>query len=272
MAEARDAPRLAWLVKQAFEPYIAEIGRAPAPMVADFPALIAAGDVWCWGDRADFEAYAVFRAENGNLLLDTIAIAPKAQGQGLGRRLMAEIEAYGQARGGARLCLYTNAKMAAARAFYPKLGYQEQGRWAEDGFDRIYFVKMLSPVLQGFVAQAAICSNMGSPFTAAVLEAAADVIARVSETGRCVLDWTGDTTLQGDAVALRFAAALQDMVRAGKAGALAAHYGAEAVPERRILADDIAAAISSNDAEMAQILVRASQNTDTGQAAYENFR
>ena len=41
-----DADAVARCVKAAFTPYIERIGKPPAPMLADFPELIAAGKVW----------------------------------------------------------------------------------------------------------------------------------------------------------------------------------------------------------------------------------
>lgn len=40
-----------------------------------------------------------------------------------------------------KLELYTNVKMVENLALYKKLGYTEVGRWEEDGFERVFFVK-----------------------------------------------------------------------------------------------------------------------------------
>ena len=43
----------------------------------------------------------------------------------------------------ARVTLYTNARMHENLVLYPRLGYVEIDRRREDGFDRVYFEKML---------------------------------------------------------------------------------------------------------------------------------
>jgi Ni,Fe-hydrogenase III large subunit len=40
--------------------------------------------------------------------------------------------------------LYTNAKMTENLAYYPRLGFEETGRRREDGFDRVYFRRLVS--------------------------------------------------------------------------------------------------------------------------------
>ncbi|HET6968154.1 MAG TPA: ribosomal protein S18-alanine N-acetyltransferase [Ornithinibacter sp.] len=53
----------------------------------------------------------------------TVAVAPRAQGRGLGRRLLGELEARAAARGAASVMLEVRADNAAARALYERSGY-----------------------------------------------------------------------------------------------------------------------------------------------------
>jgi hypothetical protein len=43
------------------------------------------------------------------------------------------------------MVLYTNQKMTENLDFYPRLGYVETRRLSEDGFERVYFEKRLTP-------------------------------------------------------------------------------------------------------------------------------
>lgn len=77
-------------------------------------------------------------------------------------------------------------------------------------------------VRQHFAAQARACRDLGSPFTARLLETAAGRLRRGEEMGEAVLGWPGDPV--ADALALRLAAALHALVLSGADRALAAIY------------------------------------------------
>ncbi len=138
-----DASALVRIARAAYETYVPLIGREPAPMLQDFPADIADGAVWTARGADGPVGYVVARPKGEDWLLENVAVAPEAQGTGLGKRLIERAEAEGAARGFARVVLYTNAKMTANLALYPRLGYVETGRGREDGFDRVFFVKPL---------------------------------------------------------------------------------------------------------------------------------
>ena len=53
----------------------------------------------------------------------TVAVAPRAQGLGLGRRLLDELERARRRRGAASVMLEVRADNAAARALYERSGY-----------------------------------------------------------------------------------------------------------------------------------------------------
>src|SRR5919106_3163212 len=73
-----------------------------------------------------------------------------------------------------------------------------------------------------FRKQAAACARLGSPFTARVLELAAEQLGGAGQVGRTVLDWPGDPT--ADALALRLAGGLHALVLSGAAPESAAVY------------------------------------------------
>lgn len=142
-ARPEDAPFVRRIARAAFSPYIRRIGRKPAPMLADFSALIAAGKVWVASDFADIFGFIVLHDGDSALLIDSVAVDPERHGEGLGRMLLAFAEREAARRGLERLYLYTNAKMTENLAFYPNLGWREVERRRENGFDRVYFEKSL---------------------------------------------------------------------------------------------------------------------------------
>jgi ribosomal protein S18 acetylase RimI-like enzyme len=138
-----DAAAVAACVRAAYAGYVALIGREPAPMGADYAALIAAAAVWVAHDAAEVVGVLVLHERVTALLIENVAVHPSRQGRGIGRALVAFAEEQARAAGLAEVTLYTNARMTANLRFYPALGYAETGRRAEDGFDRVFYRKRL---------------------------------------------------------------------------------------------------------------------------------
>jgi ribosomal protein S18 acetylase RimI-like enzyme len=67
---------------------------------------------------------AVLPHDEGVLELLKLAVAPAAQGLGLGRRLVEACLSYARARGAQRLVLLSNSKLGAALRLYEGLGFR----------------------------------------------------------------------------------------------------------------------------------------------------
>jgi len=144
-AQASDEPEIRDCAEQAYARYVPSIGRKPAPMVADFAAQIAAGDVYvARDDDGTFQGFIVFYAEDQDMLLESVAVLPRSAGHGIGKALIGFCEDAARERGMNAVHLYTNEKMTDNLAIYPKLGYVEVARRTEDGFNRVYFEKALT--------------------------------------------------------------------------------------------------------------------------------
>ncbi len=115
----KEAAALTALVEAAYGHYVARIGRRPGPMEDDYAAQPDA------------------------LLLDNVAVAPEAQGRGIGRALIAFAEAEARRRGHRQIRLYTHVLMTENIALYTRLGFAETGRVSEKGFQRVYMEKPL---------------------------------------------------------------------------------------------------------------------------------
>lgn len=136
-----DARAVAGCVRTAYAHYVERIGREPAPMTADYAALIAAGEVWLIRAGEEVAGVLVLRPQPPALLLENVAVAPDRQGEGLGRALMAFAEDRARAEGLDEVVLYTNERMTENLRFYPALGYTETGRSMQDGFARVFYRK-----------------------------------------------------------------------------------------------------------------------------------
>ncbi|MEX0347272.1 MAG: GNAT family N-acetyltransferase [Rhizobiaceae bacterium] len=143
-ANFSDVPAIEACAREAYAKYVERIGKEPAPMVADFASLVENRHVRLSTDMNDgLEGFVIFYPEGNHMHLENVAVANKHRGKGIGRRLIALCEAEAVRLGYDSVELYTNEKMTENLALYPLLGYVEFDRRTEDGFNRIYFRKVL---------------------------------------------------------------------------------------------------------------------------------
>ena len=142
-ATAADAAPMRAMVRMAYAHYVPRIGIEPLPMVDDHAARVAAGQAWVLEEDGAMVGALVLEDHPGGLLLDSIAVAPAAQGRGHGRRMMAFAEEEGRRRGHPRLWLYTNEKMVENIALYTGLGFRETHREDRKGRKAVYMEKPL---------------------------------------------------------------------------------------------------------------------------------
>ncbi len=143
IATSTDTPAIEALVQEAYSPYLARIGHKPGPMLDDYHAHVSQGRARLTEDAVGITGLLVLIPGPDSLLLDNIAVAPRAQGRGLGRALIAYAERTARQQGHNAITLYTNAAMVENIALYQRLGYTETHRATEKGFARVYMRKML---------------------------------------------------------------------------------------------------------------------------------
>lgn len=141
LAQAADRAAVVACVAAAFRVFIPQIGKPPAPMLADYGELIAAGRVHVL-EEGGIVGVLVLEPRS-QLLVETLAIDPSRQRRGLGGRLMAFAEAEARRLGLATIELYTHEVMSGALALYRALGYQEVARRHVDGYARVYLRKTI---------------------------------------------------------------------------------------------------------------------------------
>lgn len=166
-AVAADVEHIRVLVDAAYSHYIARLGKEPGPMLENYGALVAQGKVTvCTTGQPVAAAAAVVtgrgeeeeqdhdreilgllvlvpQTAEGAMLLDNVAVAPRAQGQGVGKLLMSFAEHRARQEGLSTVKLYTHVLMTENIGLYGRLGYRETGRVSEKGFDRVYMEKRL---------------------------------------------------------------------------------------------------------------------------------
>ena len=128
----------------AYQPYVARIGRAPAPMAADYAQAVRSGQAWVAVQDGQVTGFVVLVAHPGYLLLENVAVLPAAQGRGTGGRLLGLAEQHARSLGLGEIRLYTNEAMTENLVYYPRHGYTETHRAEQDGFRRVFFRKLLT--------------------------------------------------------------------------------------------------------------------------------
>jgi N-acetylglutamate synthase-like GNAT family acetyltransferase len=142
-ATTADLAEILRLITDAYTKYIERIGRPPAPMTADYAAALRHSRMWVLERGGEMVGALVTEHRADHLLLETVAVAPSAQGSGYGRLLLERAERDAAELGLTEIRLYTNEAMTENLSFYPRHGYRETGRAVEDGFRRVYFSKTL---------------------------------------------------------------------------------------------------------------------------------
>ena len=142
-AEQEDQEALVACVQAAYSKYIERIGKKPAPMLADYTALIAQGSVYVFADEKAVRGVLVMMLQGRDMFVENVAVDPRFQGQGLGRTLMAFVEQRARREQLDAIRLYTNEMMTENLLFYHQLGFDEEGRRVEDGYCRVFLRKRL---------------------------------------------------------------------------------------------------------------------------------
>lgn len=143
-ATPADAQDVRDCVDAAYSLYLDRMDRPPAPMSADYDALIAQSAVHVL-DEDGIVGVLVSFPHGDCYFIENVAVHPSVQSAGHGRRLLDFAEQLARANGLAELCLYTNEAMRENLAFYPRLGWRETDRREEGGFRRVYFRKSVPP-------------------------------------------------------------------------------------------------------------------------------
>ncbi|HEX6452844.1 MAG TPA: GNAT family N-acetyltransferase [Trebonia sp.] len=142
-AVAADLAAVREIIEAAYGKYLSRMDRPPAPMLRDYAPAMAAGTLWVTGNPPD--ALISLTPDDGSLLVENVAVHPRAQGTGVGRGLMDFAEFEAARLGLPKLSLYTNVVMAENQAIYAHLGYRETRRETEDGYQRVFMEKDLRP-------------------------------------------------------------------------------------------------------------------------------
>jgi GNAT superfamily N-acetyltransferase len=142
-ATEADLSAIQEIITAAYSVYLPRMDRPPAPMLRDHSSAVDNGMVWVVGSPV-VGLITLVPAGDG-LLIENLAVRPAEQGVGLGRALMDFAEQRARKLRLPRVALYTNEVMTEIQAIYAHLGYRETDRRSEDGYQRVFMQKELSP-------------------------------------------------------------------------------------------------------------------------------
>jgi ribosomal protein S18 acetylase RimI-like enzyme len=144
-ARPADVSAIEGIVERAYGPYVERIGRRPGPMDDDYARKVEPGQVAVAEDDSGLAGLIVLVPGEGHLLVENVAVEPARQHSGIGRALLAYAETAAAQLGLRELRLYTHVAMTENRRLYPRLGYREYARRADGEFERVFFLKELTP-------------------------------------------------------------------------------------------------------------------------------
>src|ERR1700730_18499977 len=93
-AVAGDCVAIVACVRAAYTTYTARMGAEPAPMLADYPELIARGLIHVLEEltTGELRGLIVIWPTDGAMFIDNVAVDPRCQGRGFGHQLLAFAE------------------------------------------------------------------------------------------------------------------------------------------------------------------------------------
>lgn len=142
-AQIADQGAVVECVQKAYALYHSRMDKEPAPLLADYSALITRGVVYVLPGEEGIMGMLVMMPQDRSMFVENIAVDPRFQGKGLGSALMAFVEQQARKEQLDEIRLYTNEVMTENIAFYHTLGFDEVGRWLQGGYRRVFLRKGL---------------------------------------------------------------------------------------------------------------------------------
>jgi GNAT superfamily N-acetyltransferase len=128
VAGAEDAADISWTLLEAFgeirEHYTDEAFEVVTPYPAEIEQRFAEGPIWVAELDDEIVGTVSMTSEPEGLYVRSMAVSPKAQGQGIGGRLLDAMHAEAAGRGVDRIFLYTLPFQHGALSMYEKYGYK----------------------------------------------------------------------------------------------------------------------------------------------------
>ena len=111
------------------------LGVEPLPLRADYREILAEYETWLYESGDGLEGVLILEPRKDDLLIWSVAVAPAAQGRGVGNIMLAFAETRARALNRTCIRLYTGQPLTANIAWYRRHGYGHES--TEDMGDRV---------------------------------------------------------------------------------------------------------------------------------------
>jgi GNAT superfamily N-acetyltransferase len=142
-ATGADAPAITELVAAAYRDYEPLIGRTPLPMLVHYADAVREHEIWVLDLDGALVGVIELEPRGDHLWVENVAVAPRWQGRGFGRRLLRHADDEAARHGLREIGLLTNERYVDNIAMYTRYGYRETDRVPHEGTDLVYFRKRL---------------------------------------------------------------------------------------------------------------------------------
>ena len=132
------------LTREAYSKWISLIGREPLPMTVDFRAALQSHRFDLLYRGEDLVALIETIRCSDHLYVENLAVSPRYQKQGLGRRLLFNAEGVAREAGFNAIRLMTNETFTGNVKFYLSGGYKIEGREPIAGGVRVDMLKVIT--------------------------------------------------------------------------------------------------------------------------------
>jgi RimJ/RimL family protein N-acetyltransferase/GNAT superfamily N-acetyltransferase len=143
-AAPEDLGRLAELQRAAYAANRAILGVEPLPLLFDYGTVLGAYETWVSEADGALAGALILDPRPDHLLVWSVATAPAAQRQGLGKRLLAAAEARARSLGLSTLRLYTGEKLTGNVRWYHRHGYAIERVEEMDDRRLVHMVKTIA--------------------------------------------------------------------------------------------------------------------------------
>ena len=138
-----DAGAITELVIAAYRHYEPLIGRTPMPMLVHYADAVREHEIWVLELDGELVGILELQPRADQMWVENVAVAPRWQGRGFGRRLLRHAEAEAARHGLHEIGLLTNERYLDNIAMYTRHGYLETHRMPHQGTDLVFFRKQL---------------------------------------------------------------------------------------------------------------------------------
>ncbi|NTJ62921.1 GNAT family N-acetyltransferase [Agrobacterium rhizogenes] len=134
-ATEADVDAIRALTREAYGKWVPLIGREPLPMTADYAEAVRKHRIDLVEVGGELVALIEMVPASDHLLIENVAVSPRHQGRGIGRRLLAHAEQVAATLGLNDIRLYTNKRFAENMQLYLRCGYAiDREEPLKDGF------------------------------------------------------------------------------------------------------------------------------------------